>query len=284
MEKAIQIPPLTYTREDGEVISVEPASPRSDLEHLLMAYHVRDSIFADLISVNQQTLKEKLRLLLRLRVPDNMSLLPLTRPQIQMILKAYGGDEVKMGSTLRLDFETEAELVNVWSLFGMPPFSSVSVCGMKPFLRHSKQLGRLLSVAHNNDRAIGISINGAAEHLGLLPGTVRVSGLTFPSDAAVLDLLTMLQRQEHVLFEACSFEGDFSASPPPFPASKLRRLTFLGKQMDADQTGKFIVKWLLESDLSSHLEEIEMPGAPGEALEQMSEQMVQLSFDHAKKI
>lgn len=67
-----------------------------------------------------------------------MSLLPLTRPQIQMILKAYVGDEVKMGSTLKLDFETEAELVNVWSLFGTPPFSRVSVCGMKDFLKHSK--------------------------------------------------------------------------------------------------------------------------------------------------
>lgn len=100
-----------------------------------------------------------------------------------------------------------------------------------------------------------------------MKGIVRVKGVAFTSDSAVIDLLTMLQRQEHILFEGCSFKGDFSATLPPFPASKVKKVSFIEKQMSGEQAGKFINKWLLESDLSSHLEEIELAGAPGEALE-----------------
>jgi hypothetical protein len=51
-------------------------------------------------------LKEKLRLLLKLKVPDNMSLIPLTRDHIKKILRAYSGEDVKLLSTLNLNMET----------------------------------------------------------------------------------------------------------------------------------------------------------------------------------
>jgi hypothetical protein len=144
------------------------------------------------MSSNEYSLKEKLKTLLSLKIPENMSLIPLTRTQIKMILRAHSGKNIKIGNTLSFNLESEAELVNVVSLFGLPRFARVSVCGVSDFDQYSAQLGRLLSVAHNEGKEIGLCITGESNHLGILPGIARISGVRFSSDEAVYHVFSML--------------------------------------------------------------------------------------------
>ena len=55
-------------------------NPKNLSEQFLVIYHLRDSILSDLLSsdINHDLVKEKIRIMKALPIPDNLSLVPLT--------------------------------------------------------------------------------------------------------------------------------------------------------------------------------------------------------------
>ena len=170
---------------------VSTSNPKTEIEEMLVAYHIRDSIFNDLVNKDNQGIKEKLKVLLNLSAPANMSLIPLSKAQIQAILEAHGGQKIKMGSVLEFDIHEQAEVLNVVSLFGLPYFNSVTFVNAKDFSAHIAAIGRILSLAINRIKPIGVGISGDATFLRADKGHTRIKSIVFDTDKQFIRTLEM---------------------------------------------------------------------------------------------
>ena len=91
-----------------------------------------------------------------------MSLVKLTRPQMETVLRVATGGEFKLSQKLELDVESQLESLRVLSLFGLPDFQKIYLTNVSDFDKVSGLLARLLSVAGSKKSGASISITGDA--------------------------------------------------------------------------------------------------------------------------
>ena len=71
-----------------------------------MAYHIRDSIFQDLVT-GAAGIKEKVEKMANLMMPANMSLIAITEEQLTFLMSEVLGRKIRLTKQLELDFEND---------------------------------------------------------------------------------------------------------------------------------------------------------------------------------
>ena len=124
--ESIHIPPLVCSDEKYELNVSNVGSTSTPAERLLTVYHLRDSIFSDLLSkeTDSDIIRDKIQILKRLSIPDNLSLIPLTKDQLKKILVS-AGTKLRSEHKLVLNLETDQDQLTILALFGVPPFNTI---------------------------------------------------------------------------------------------------------------------------------------------------------------
>ena len=177
------------------------------------------------------------------------------------------GKEIRLTKQLELDFENHRELINCMSAFGLPPFKGVFLTNVPLFDLHAKLICWLLRAIRSSGATFSLSINGDSNPLRLVEKSLRVKGVKFNEDWALIDLLWEAVKYEDVYLEHCDVVSHLTQEMKKQEDIKMKKLIIFDADLTREQSGNLVENLLRPSGLAYTLDMVEIPNLPGDALE-----------------